>query len=166
MSDIFTQAMNKLTLFRPEAGTPKLAQAIAQVTGISLTAIAVAERAAISKRSFRPLRDLLENQQASKADKLRYRVGLKQARKRSKRIGEILANKLELTITTERGVVHCEADIYVVNRDGIYGNRQSIQIDIRYTIYTGFKKQLYRQNLKLSSRPRPQTWAPGWSIAA
>lgn len=165
MSDIFIQAMNRIKLFRADAETAKLVQTISQVTGISQSSIAMAERSAIAQRSFRPLRHLLENHHTSKVNKLRYRIGFKQARKRSQRVGEILANKIELTITTERGVVHCEADIYVACHTVGSAEQQTIQIDIRYTLYTGFKKQQFRQNLKLSSRPK-QNWAPQWSMAA
>ena len=147
--------MRKISMCRPDAESTKLVEAISEVTGISIASLRVAEKAAVAKRSFRPLRGLLENAKLSRANRLKYRVGLKQACKKSRRMGTVLANKIELTITTDRGALNCEADVYVVMQQLVTGEwRQNIHLEVRYSIYRGLRKQQFRQSLKLTAKPK------------
>jgi len=151
----FQTAMRSLSLFAPNPDTMDLANAVAEVTGIPLVSLQIAERQIAYERSFAPLKRLLTNPANSNATRLKYRIGLKHARKARGPMSRThyLAHAILLTIATEKGIVDVMISILVAypgsGSSGQEASKQEIVITTRYTIHRGIRRSTFRQKIKL-----------------
>jgi hypothetical protein len=101
--------------------------------------------------SLVPLKDMLESEGATRCEHFRYKIGLTQKKSPQKSRKESLANRFDLRITTERGVIDVQINILAKRKMLEFDNeRQEAFIEINYKVNSKNTQRRFRQELHLS----------------
>ncbi len=147
----FEIAMHRLSLFRPTKKSKILLNSLSEVTGYQLATLLQVERQMTRQGSLKPLKELLNTKEKSRADRLQYKIGLTNQKGPRSRKLESVINQFTLNIATERGTVDVLIKIKAKRTTLEFCNeRQSATIEINYKIRSKSIQRRFRQELKIS----------------
>ena len=120
----FKTAMQRLSLFRPTEKAKTLLHSLSEVTGYLPLTLMYVEKRMLQEGSLRPLRELLETQAMSQAERLRYKIGLSSHLAPPNSSSESVMNHFNLQIETNRGVVEIFIKIKAKRKNLEFGNER------------------------------------------
>jgi hypothetical protein len=144
-------ALSNLSLFTRSQSSAELLRSINDITGIPIGELLHAERRIQRMGSLAPIRELLTNPTIQRAEKFKYKIGLKQIHKGRQTTREKVASRFLLEISTIRGRLDVEIMIVVKRKmEDAVAARQTAQIQINYTTDQGNQIRTHTQKLNIA----------------